>query len=102
MTVVMVLTGLMLAVAALLAVIRATIGPRLLNRALAMEVVVATVVAGLALEAAYNQHGTTIPVMLALAMVGFVGSVAVARYVESRDVEPIENPPPGAEEVDAP
>lgn len=102
MTVVILLAGLMLAVAAVLAVIRATIGPRLLNRALAMEVVVATVVAGLALEAAYNQHGTTIPIMLALAMVGFVGSVAVARYVGGRDAEPIHDPPPGADEVDAP
>ncbi|HEX6198222.1 MAG TPA: monovalent cation/H+ antiporter complex subunit F [Jiangellaceae bacterium] len=102
MTVVMLLSGALLAVAALLAVIRATIGPGLLNRAMAMEVVVATVVAGLALEAAYNKHGTTIPIMLALAMVGFVSSVAVARYVGGRDVEPIENPPPGADEVDAP
>lgn len=101
MTVVMVLAGLMLAVAAVLAVVRVTIGPRMLNRALAAEVLVAIVVAALALEAAYNRHATTVPVMLALGMVGFVGSIAVARYVGGRDAYPLQNSSSGAEEADA-
>lgn len=99
MTVVMVVAGLMLAVAAVLSVLRVTIGPRMLNRALAMEVVLAVVVAGLALEASYNRHSTTVPVMLAMAMVGFVGSVAVARYMGGRDDDPGPSPPQGAEGV---
>lgn len=100
MTAVVVVAGLMLAVAAVLSVIRMTIGPRMLNRALAMEVLVATVVGGLALEAAFNRHTTTIPVMLALGMVGFVGSVVVARYMGGRDAYPRPSPPQGADEVD--
>jgi len=93
MTIVMVIAGTMLAAAAVLAVIRVTLGPRMLNRALAMEVVVSVVVSGLALEAAYNRHATTIPIMLALAMAGFVGSVAVARFVGGRDAAPERRPP---------
>lgn len=99
MTVVMVIAGLMLTAAAVLSVIRVTIGPRMLNRALAMEVVLAVVIAGLALEAAFNRHTATIPVMLAMAMVGFVGSVAVARYMGGRDADPGPSPPQGAQEV---
>jgi multicomponent Na+:H+ antiporter subunit F len=57
----------------------------MLNRVMAMEVVVAVLVGGLAVEAAYNEHTSTLPVMLALAMVGFVGAVSVARYVGTRD-----------------
>lgn len=102
MNVVMVVAGLMLAVAAVLAVIRVTIGPRMLNRALGVEVIVATLVAALALEAAYNRHATTVPVMLALAMVGFVGSVAIARYVGGRDVYPLQESSSGSEEGDSP
>jgi multicomponent Na+:H+ antiporter subunit F len=81
MTIVAMVAGAMLLVAALLALIRVVIGPTMLNRVMAVEVIVAVVVGGLALEAAYNQHTTTLPILLALAMLGFVGATSVARFV---------------------
>ena len=81
MTAVVIIAGVMLTVAALLALIRVVIGPTMLNRVMAMEVVVAVVVGGLALEAAYNQHTTTLPILLVLAMLGFVGATSVARFM---------------------
>lgn len=80
MTVVLVLAGTMLFIAAIVALVRVVIGPTMLNRVMAVEVLVAVVVGGLALEAAYNQHTTTLPVLLALAMLGFVGATSVARF----------------------
>ena len=57
-----------------------TIGPTMLNRVVAMEVIIAIVVAGLALEAVLNDNTTTLPILVVLSMVGFVGSVSVARF----------------------
>ncbi|MFW6090865.1 MAG: monovalent cation/H+ antiporter complex subunit F [Actinomycetota bacterium] len=82
MTVVVVIAGVMLSVAAVLGLIRMIIGPTMLNRVMAMEILVAVVIGGLALEAASSRHTATLPVMLALAMVGFIGAVSVARYAE--------------------
>ena len=80
MTVVAYVAGAMLLVAAVVALTRVIIGPTMLNRVMAVEVLVAVVVGGLALEAAYNQHTTTLPILLALAMLGFVGATSVARF----------------------
>lgn len=70
----------MLGVAALLALVRMVIGPTMLNRAVAMDVLAATLVAGLAIEAAYNRHTTTLPILVVVSLVGFVGSVSVSRF----------------------
>lgn len=70
----------LLTVAAVLVVIRMTIGPTMLNRVVAMDVLIAIVVAGLGLEAAVNRHSTTLPILVVLSLVGFVGSVSVARF----------------------
>lgn len=80
MTIVLALAGVMLFAAAIIALIRVVIGPTMLNRVMAVEILVAVVVGGLALEAAYNQHTTTLPILLALAMLGFVGATSVARF----------------------
>lgn len=70
----------MLAVAAALVLVRMTLGPTMLNRVVAMDVFIAIVVCGLAVEAALNQHSTTLPILVVLSLVGFVGSVSVARF----------------------
>lgn len=70
----------MLTVAALLALLRVAKGPTMLDRVIALDVIVAIVVIGLCVEAAANRHPTTLPVIVVLALVGFVGSVSVARY----------------------
>ena len=43
------------------------------------------VIAALAMEAAMNHHTTTIPIMLVLSLLGFAGSLSMARFVADRD-----------------
>jgi multicomponent Na+:H+ antiporter subunit F len=71
----------MLAVAAVLLVIRIALGPSMLDRVIALDALVAVLVAGLALEAAANRHTTTVPILVVLSLVGFVGTVSMARFV---------------------
>lgn len=80
MTVVLALCVGMLALAAMLLVIRIALGPTMLDRVVALDVLVAVIICGLALEAAANRHTTTLPVLVVLSLVGFVGSVSVARF----------------------
>jgi multicomponent Na+:H+ antiporter subunit F len=75
----------MLALAALLLVIRIALGPTMLDRVVALDVLVAVIICGLALEAAANRHTTTLPVLVVLSLVGFVGSVSVARFTRGVD-----------------
>ncbi|NMR20068.1 monovalent cation/H+ antiporter complex subunit F [Cellulomonas fimi] len=79
-TVVVAVCAALLAVAALLALYRAERGPSMLDRTVALDVFTTTVVAFIALEAAYSRRTDTIPVLVALSLVGFVGSVTIARF----------------------
>jgi multicomponent Na+:H+ antiporter subunit F len=74
-----------LAVAALLLVIRIALGPTMLDRVVALDVLLATLICGLGVEAAINRHTTTLPVLLVLSLVGFVGSVSMARFSPGSD-----------------
>ena len=85
MSVVIGLCVAMLGVAALLLVVRISWGPTMLDRIVALDVLVAVVICGLALEAAANQHTTTLPVLVVLSLLGFVGSVSVARFSPGSD-----------------
>jgi len=75
----------MLGVAALLLVIRIARGPTMLDRVVALDVLVSVVICGLALEAAVNRHATTLPILGVLSLLGFVGSVSVARFTRGSD-----------------
>ncbi len=80
MTVVVVIAGAMLFAAALLSVLRVVRGPSMLDRTIALDVFTATMVAVIALEAAWHKRTDTLPILVVLSMVGFVGSVAIARF----------------------
>ena len=111
-TIVMIMVAvgaIMLTVAGALTVVRMARGPSSLDRVVAADVVVAVVIAGLALEAVLNHHSTTLPVMLVLSLLGFAGSVSIARFVADRDKVtrwnlpgevPSDTPPPGAAEAE--
>ena len=43
-------------------------------------------------EASVNRHTTTLPILLALALLGFVGSVSVARFTHGSDDIDAERP----------
>ncbi len=84
-TVMVGLSALLLIAAAILTVVRMSRGPTSLDRVVAADVLIAVVIATLALEAIVNHHTTTLPVMLVLSLLGFAGSVSIARFVADRD-----------------
>ena len=75
----------LLGVAALLLIVRISLGPTMLDRVVALDVLVAVLIAALALEAAVRQHTTTLPVLVVLSLLGFVGSVSIARFSPGSD-----------------
>jgi multicomponent Na+:H+ antiporter subunit F len=89
MTVVLVGCATMLGIAALFVVWRVALGPTMLDRAVALDVLVSVFICGLALDAAILRDRTTLPILLVLTLLGFVGSVAIARFT------------PGSDDVDA-
>lgn len=77
--VVLVCAGLLTAAGAMAAV-RAERGPTMLDRTIALDVVTSVLVAAIALEAAWSRRIDTIPILVVLALVGFIGSVTIARF----------------------
>lgn len=93
MTIVLIISGVLLTVAALLLVIRITIGPTILDRSVAVDVLMSVLVCAIALDAIRGRDTDGLPTLLALAMVGFAGSVAVARYASRIDDVEAESEP---------
>jgi multicomponent Na+:H+ antiporter subunit F len=84
-SVIIVVGVVVLGVAAGLTLVRMARGPSTLDRVVAADVVVAVVIAGLAMEASLNHHSTTLPIMVVLSLLGFAGSLSMARFVADRD-----------------
>jgi len=80
MTVVVVICAVLLAMAGILAVVRVERGPSMLDRTVGLDVLTTTLVAFIGLEAAWSRRTDTVPVLVALSLVGFVGSVTIARF----------------------
>lgn len=76
------------AVAALLTVWRIIVGPSILDRAVASDVLLTEVMCVLGAEMAISQHTRTLPVLLVIAGVGVFGSVAIARFVARKEDAP--------------
>ncbi|GAB3145591.1 hypothetical protein GCM10027290_25710 [Micromonospora sonneratiae] len=85
MIVVVVIVTALLAIAAVLALIRIARGPSLFDRVVATDVLLSVVVGALGAEAAINRHSTTLPIMVVLSILGFVGSVGVVRFVAQEE-----------------
>lgn len=85
MTTVAVIVTVLLAVAGALTLTRIVRGPSVLDRAVATDVLLAIVVAAVATEAAYSRDATALPILVVLAILGFVGSVSVARFASRRN-----------------
>ncbi|KJF23282.1 MULTISPECIES: monovalent cation/H+ antiporter complex subunit F [Rhodococcus] len=79
-TTILIISGVMLAVAAVLTTFRLIDGPSSLDRLVALDTIVAVAMCGLAVWAAYSGDTTIVPAIVALALVGFIGSVSVARF----------------------
>lgn len=73
------------AIAAALTIVRMVVGPSILDRAVASDVLLSLVLCVLGAEAVINQHTRTLPIMLIIASIGVFGSIAVARFVARRE-----------------
>ena len=81
MTAVSVLAFTMLGAGVLLALLRLALGPSLLDRVVATDALLVIISAGLAVYAALTRNPTVVPVLVVVSLLGFVGSVSVARYI---------------------
>lgn len=86
-SIILIICGALISVAAILIVLRVEKGPSMLDRIIALDVLVAVIIAFIAIYSAYSRRTDLVPVLVVLAMVGFVGSVTLARFVA---VEPEE------------
>lgn len=80
MTIVAVIAGVLLTAAAVITSYRVLVGPSTLDRVVGIDSLMAIAVAGLAVWAAYSNDTSVIPAIVALALVGFLGSAAVTRF----------------------
>ncbi|MBJ8339639.1 cation:proton antiporter [Antrihabitans sp. YC3-6] len=85
MNVVDIIAGTMLLAAAILTSYRALAGPNTLDRMIAIDTLIAVSMAGLAVWAAYSGDTTIVPAIVALSLVGFLGSASVTRFRVSDD-----------------
>lgn len=70
----------MLLVASILVTVRILLGPTTLDRLVALDALIALCMCGLAAWAAFSGDTTVVPGVVALSLVSFVGSVAIARF----------------------
>jgi len=75
----------LLGVAAALTLYRLFRGPSTLDRIVALDVFVVLTVVGAAVYVAYFRDGSNIPLVAAVALIGFVGSVSAARLAVRRE-----------------
>lgn len=73
--------GGLLGISALLALVRVTIGPSVLDRVVATDVLVSIAVCAVGAHIALNPGATALPLLISFSLIGFMGAVAVARFV---------------------
>ncbi|MFD9544213.1 monovalent cation/H+ antiporter complex subunit F [Streptomyces sp. NPDC060022] len=87
-----------LVVAGALLLVRIRRGPSMLDRAIALDVGAALIIAGLGAKSALARDPFYFPIMLVLAFLGFTGSVGIARFIAVRDRPLSRRTPAGKEE----
>ena len=80
MTAVAIAVSAMLATATALTLIRVIRGPSILDRIVATDVLLAIIVATIAGLAAFRRDATALPALVVLSVLGFTGTVSVARF----------------------
>ncbi|HWC12142.1 MAG TPA: monovalent cation/H+ antiporter complex subunit F [Acidimicrobiales bacterium] len=73
-----------IAVSGLLCMVRLMRGPSLADRIVALDALLIVIVSGIAVDAARTGKGTYLDVLVVAALLGFVGTVNVARFIERR------------------
>ena len=88
MQIVLTVTAVVLSLAAAGAIVRIARGPSLLDRVLAADVLLAIFGAALCIDMAVNRHLNNLMLLVAISLIGFIGSVTVARFVADRRERP--------------
>ncbi len=76
-----------LGVASIPALVRIVKGPTLADRVIALDLILFLLAGGVAVHAARNGVTEFVPIVIAVALVAFTGTVLVARFIEWRDVQ---------------
>ncbi len=84
MTTVTTLAFVGITVSGVLCLIRLVRGPSLADRIVALDALLIVIVSGIAVDAARTGDGTYLDVLVVAALLGFVGTVNVARFIERR------------------
>lgn len=77
--------GVLMGAGALLALYRVVRGPSILDRMIASDVLLTTLILVAGVDMVINGHTRSIPLMLVLAAIAIFATVAVARYVSKQD-----------------
>lgn len=85
MNVLLIVIYVVFTVAALLTLWRIVVGPSILDRAVASDVLLTEIMCVLGAEMAINNHTRSLPVLLIIAAVGVFGSISIARFVARRE-----------------
>ncbi|MGO2542269.1 monovalent cation/H+ antiporter complex subunit F [Specibacter sp. AOP5-B1-6] len=81
MNIVVIIVAGLLTLASAGTIYRIAKGPSLLDRVIAADVLLAIFGAALATEMAMNKHADNLALLVVLTVIGFIGSVTVARFV---------------------
>lgn len=75
---------LLLSIAAILFVVRLLLGPSVADRIIALDGLLVTILAGVLVNAAWVDSAVSIDTVLVVALLGFVATGVLARYIEQR------------------
>jgi len=84
MTAAIIIVSILLAVSAAGAIFRIVRGPSILDRVLAADVLLAIVGGALIVDMVVNRNLDYLALLIAISLIGFIGSVTVARFVTDR------------------
>ena len=74
----------LLAIAGVLFMVRMLICPNLADRVVAIDGLIATILAGVMVNAASTDSAISLDTVLVVALLGFIGTGVLARYIEQR------------------
>lgn len=81
MTVVAWICAVLLFFSAVAVIIRVSIGPSMLDRMVGVDLLTSTILGAIAVISAVTRRTDLLPVLVVLAIVGFIGSTVIARFL---------------------
>lgn len=81
MTATILIAGTLFTIGGLLAVVRLVRGPTQIDRAVALDVLLAIVVGVIVLLAAYTESSSTLVIAVVVSLLGFMGSAGLAKLL---------------------